>query len=81
MLKIKKNILAVWCWRSFYYFQILTETRIGMTVNALRKASQDSEVIAIAKQLIKKWKKFVPGELLLFTMMCYHDIIFCTNWG
>ncbi|KAF2366327.1 Transcription factor IIS N-terminal [Trinorchestia longiramus] len=39
---------------------ILTETRIGMTVNALRKASQDQEVIGIAKQLIKKWKKFVP---------------------
>lgn len=42
--------------------KILTETRIGMTVNALRKASDDSEVIAIAKQLIKKWKKFVPDK-------------------
>jgi len=33
-----------------------------MTVNALRKASEDSEVIAISKQLIKKWKKFVTGK-------------------
>jgi len=41
---------------------ILTETRIGMTVNALRKASKDAEVIAISKQLIKKWKKFVPEK-------------------
>lgn len=47
----------------FIWLQILTETRIGMTVNALRKASQDQEVIGISKQLIKKWKKFVPGKV------------------
>ena len=39
---------------------ILTTTRIGMTVNALRKSSSDSEVISQAKSLIKAWKKFVP---------------------
>lgn len=39
---------------------ILTHTRIGMTVNALRKSSSDSEVISQAKSLIKAWKKFVP---------------------
>jgi transcription elongation factor S-II len=65
---------------------ILTTTRIGMTVNALRysyrqcsglsifqkaqtfeecffnfrKSSRDDEVIALAKSLIKTWKKFVP---------------------
>jgi len=39
---------------------ILTNTRIGMTVNALRKSSSDSEVISQAKSLIKAWKKFVP---------------------
>lgn len=33
-----------------------------MTVNALRKASTDEEVISTAKQLIKSWKKFVPGK-------------------
>lgn len=33
-----------------------------MTVNALRKASTDEEVISASKQLIKSWKKFVPGQ-------------------
>lgn len=32
---------------------ILTKTRIGMTVNELRKCSKDDEVIAVAKTLIK----------------------------
>eukprot|EP00095_Tigriopus_kingsejongensis_P005687 maker-scaffold158_size296719-snap-gene-1.16 protein:Tk05687 transcript:maker-scaffold158_size296719-snap-gene-1.16-mRNA-1 annotation:"transcription elongation factor s-ii" len=39
---------------------ILTTTRIGMTVNALRKSSRDDEVITLAKSLIKTWKKYVP---------------------
>lgn len=41
---------------------VLTKTRIGMTVNSLRKASTDEEVISTAKQLIKNWKKFVPDK-------------------
>ena len=41
---------------------ILTNTRIGMTVNKLRKASTDKEVIGLAKTLIRKWKKCLPGE-------------------
>jgi len=40
--------------------QVLTSTRIGMTVNALRKSSKDEEIITLAKSLIKTWKKFVP---------------------
>ncbi|KAK3914055.1 Transcription elongation factor S-II [Frankliniella fusca] len=40
---------------------ILTKTRIGMTVNALRKSSSDEEVIALSKTLIKNWKKFLQG--------------------
>jgi len=39
---------------------ILTNTRIGMTVNALRKSSQDEETVTLAKSLIKSWKKLVP---------------------
>jgi len=39
--------------------QILTSTRIGMTVNALRKSSGDEEVIMLAKSLIKTWKKYL----------------------
>lgn len=39
---------------------ILSNTRIGMTVNQLRKCSEDKEVITLAKSLIKKWKKYLP---------------------
>ena len=40
--------------------QILTKTRIGMSVNALRKSSADDSVNSLAKSLIKAWKKFLP---------------------
>jgi len=39
----------------------LTKTRIGMTVNSLRKSSKDEDSISLAKQLIKNWKKFLNG--------------------
>lgn len=39
--------------------EVLTKTRIGMTVNALRKSSKDDEVISLCKTLIKNWKKFL----------------------
>lgn len=42
--------------------EILTKTRIGMTVNALRKSSSDDEVISLSKTLIKHWKKFLGGS-------------------
>lgn len=42
--------------------EILTKTRIGMTVNALRKSSSDDEVISLSKTLIKNWKKFLGGN-------------------
>ena len=50
-------------------FQVLSKTRIGMTVNALRKASSDEEVISTAKQLIKNWKKFVPGVYFILSVL------------
>lgn len=40
---------------------ILTKTRIGMTVNDLRKSSKDEEVISLSKSLIKSWKKFLAN--------------------
>lgn len=40
---------------------ILTKTRIGMTVNELRKSSKDDEVISLAKTLIKNWKRFLAN--------------------
>lgn len=42
---------------------ILSSTRIGMTVNKIRKATEDKEVISLAKNLIRKWKKFLPGSI------------------
>lgn len=42
--------------------QILTKTRIGMSVNALRKSSTDDDVNSLAKSLIKAWKKFLPQD-------------------
>ncbi|KRT78789.1 hypothetical protein AMK59_7966 [Oryctes borbonicus] len=42
--------------------EVLTKTRIGMTVNALRKSTTDDEVITLAKTLIKNWKKFLSGS-------------------
>lgn len=38
---------------------LLQSTRVGMSVNALRKQSSDEEVIALAKSLIKSWKKLL----------------------
>uniref|UniRef100_A0A2I3GQA5 Transcription elongation factor A2 n=1 Tax=Nomascus leucogenys TaxID=61853 RepID=A0A2I3GQA5_NOMLE len=37
-------------------------TRVGMSVNALRKQSSDEEVIALAKSLIKSWKKLLDAS-------------------
>ncbi|KAK2503790.1 hypothetical protein MC885_005781 [Smutsia gigantea] len=41
---------------------LLQSTRIGMSVNALRKQSSDEEVITLAKSLIKSWKKLLDAS-------------------
>ncbi|XP_060089195.1 transcription elongation factor A protein 2 [Heteronotia binoei] len=41
---------------------LLQSTRIGISVNALRKQSTDEEVIALAKSLIKAWKKLLDAS-------------------
>ncbi|CDQ84425.1 unnamed protein product [Oncorhynchus mykiss] len=43
--------------------ELLQSTRIGMSVNAIRKQSTDDEVTSLAKALIKSWKKLLdePG--------------------
>ncbi|XP_031229000.1 transcription elongation factor A protein 2 isoform X5 [Mastomys coucha] len=38
---------------------LLQSTRVGMSVNALRKQSSDEELITLAKSLIKSWKKLL----------------------
>ncbi|XP_037093087.1 transcription elongation factor S-II-like isoform X2 [Pollicipes pollicipes] len=39
--------------------QVLNKTRVGMTVNSLRKSSKDEQIITLAKSLIKGWKKLL----------------------
>ncbi|KAK3601496.1 hypothetical protein CHS0354_027644 [Potamilus streckersoni] len=41
---------------------VLQKTRIGMTVNNVRKASTKEENITLAKSLIKSWKKLLPAD-------------------
>ncbi|XP_061572477.1 transcription elongation factor A protein 3 isoform X2 [Cololabis saira] len=41
--------------------KLLQETRIGMSVNSIRKHCTDEEVIALAKVLIKDWKRLLDA--------------------
>nr|XP_046252204.1 transcription elongation factor A protein 2 isoform X2 [Scatophagus argus] len=41
--------------------ETLQSTRVGMSVNAVRKQSSDEEVQTLAKALIKSWKKLLDG--------------------
>ncbi|KAM5126041.1 transcription elongation factor A protein 2-like, partial [Mantella aurantiaca] len=42
--------------------ELLQVTRIGMSVNALRKQCDDEEMISLSKSLIKSWKKLLDGS-------------------
>jgi len=42
--------------------EVLQKTKIGMTVNNLRKQTKDDQVISTAKALIKSWKKLLPAQ-------------------
>ncbi|XP_076462898.1 transcription elongation factor A protein 1-like [Babylonia areolata] len=42
--------------------QILQKTKIGVTVNSLRKVTSSTDVTALSKRLIKNWKKLLPAE-------------------
>ncbi|XP_018122152.1 transcription elongation factor A (SII), 1 L homeolog isoform X1 [Xenopus laevis] len=41
--------------------ELLQSTRIGMSVNAIRKQSGEEDVTSLAKSLIKSWKKLLDG--------------------
>ncbi|XP_040048958.2 transcription elongation factor A protein 2 isoform X2 [Gasterosteus aculeatus] len=43
--------------------ETLQSTRVGMSVNAVRKHSSDEEVQTLAKALIKSWKKLLDGSV------------------
>ncbi|XP_068193222.1 transcription elongation factor A protein 2 [Antennarius striatus] len=42
--------------------ETLQSTRVGMSVNAVRKQSSEEEVQTLAKTLIKTWKKLLDGS-------------------
>lgn len=42
--------------------EVLQKTRIGMTVNNLRKSIKDEDVTSLSKSLIKSWKKLLPDN-------------------
>ena len=48
--------------------ELLQKTRIGMLVNNVRKQTTSDEVSGMAKQLIKGWKKLVPGNFYCYIM-------------
>lgn len=59
-------VLFVTYLRVCHCFFFLQSTRIGMSVNAIRKQSTDEEVTSLAKSLIKSWKKLLGKRHMLF---------------
>ncbi|XP_035751773.1 transcription elongation factor A protein 1 [Egretta garzetta] len=53
--------------------ELLQSTRIGMSVNAIRKQSTDEEVTSLAKSLIKSWKKLL-GTLKNLCKISYENV-------
>uniref|UniRef100_A0A8C5N6B9 Transcription elongation factor A protein 2-like n=1 Tax=Gouania willdenowi TaxID=441366 RepID=A0A8C5N6B9_GOUWI len=49
--------------------ETLQSTRVGMSVNAVRKLSSDEEVQTLAKTLIKSWKRLL-GVFSVFFVLC-----------
>ena len=45
---------------------LLQKTRIGITVNNLRRLIANEDLSTVAKGLLKNWKKLVPGSLQTF---------------
>ncbi|XP_041435022.1 transcription elongation factor A protein 2-like [Xenopus laevis] len=41
---------------------LFQSTHVGMSVNALRKQSNNNEIITLSKSLIKSWKKLLDGS-------------------
>lgn len=45
--------------------EVLQKTRVGMSVNSLRKSCSDDTVISLAKSMIKNWKKLLGGIVVI----------------
>lgn len=59
-----------------YISGFLQSTRIGMSVNAIRKQSTDEEVTSLAKSLIKSWKKLLG--MATETSLLLHVLTLCS---
>lgn len=62
MFSLHQSTQALNLNESFSVFGVclcVQDTRIGMSVNALRKHCTDEEVNALAKILIKNWKRLL----------------------
>ncbi|GAA57372.1 transcription elongation factor S-II [Clonorchis sinensis] len=47
---------------------ILTKTGVGIIINKIRKESGNSEIATLGKNIIKQWKKLVPGAFNIRTL-------------
>lgn len=56
--------------------EVLQKTRIGMSVNTLRKKSKNADLQTQAKTLIKSWKKLLPGKVNFLTK----KMLECFRW-
>ena len=59
--------------------EVLQKTRIGMSVNTLRKKSENSDLQTQAKSLIKSWKKLLPGKMSIYLFFVIIKIMKQTN--
>ena len=41
-------------------FNQLQDTKIGVSLNSLRKETSDSEVLVLSKKILRCWKKLIP---------------------
>ena len=80
--KKKRKQWIAWNKSAYTYFFViaLQSTRIGMSVNAIRKQSTDEEVTSLAKSLIKSWKKLlgiIELPLRIFMMFWFLQTLGC----
>uniref|UniRef100_A0A8C7WN04 TFIIS N-terminal domain-containing protein n=1 Tax=Oryzias sinensis TaxID=183150 RepID=A0A8C7WN04_9TELE len=54
--------------------KLLQETRIGMSVNSIRKHCTDEEVISLAKLLIKDWKRLLVSRCSDYIFSLFVDL-------
>jgi len=43
-------------------FDQLQSTKIGVSLNRLRKETSDGDILTISKRILRSWKKLIPKE-------------------